>query len=140
MGYEMRVERITDMTEVIKCLPFEAMVRRKGRETARESKMLLFIQSVIENPFFGYFIVYDEDEVAGYAIGMLVLIPEMERLSILRMVALTKEVRLLLESALATWAKESKVDMAQITTSKNIKAFKRKWGFKVVSVNLERRI
>ena len=136
----MRIERITDMAEVIKCLPFEATIRAKKRETIRESKMLMFIQSVIDNPFFGYFMVYDDnDEVIGYVIGLMNLMPEMENLSIIRMVATTKEVRLLIEKTLTAWMKEYKVKKATITTNKHIKAIKR-YGFNIVSVNMERRI
>jgi len=75
----MRIERITDIDEVIKCIPFEQEIRNKGRDNTRISKMLLFVRDQLANPLFGFWIAYDnQDEVIGYSIAVLSLIPSME--------------------------------------------------------------
>jgi len=82
----------------------------------------------------------DEDNVIGYTLAMLALIPGMERLHLLRMWAPVKEIRDAFIEILESWAKENHVKTAQITTTKNIKVLKRKYGFVVDSVNMVRRI
>lgn len=138
----MRVERIFDIQEVLKCLPFEREIRNKGREYLRESVQLEFIASTIDNPLFGYFIVYDNnDDVLGYSFAILnMAIKGHERVLLIRMYAKQNEVRELLVQAMTEWAKEFNIKIVQITTNKNIKVFKRRYGFKVVSVNMEREI
>jgi len=137
----MRIERITDIDEVIKCIPFEQEIRNKGRDNTRISKMLLFVRDQLTNPLFGFWIAYDnEDEVIGYSIAVLSLIPSMERIHLLRIYAKQKELKEQFEEILTNWAKEYKIKVAQMTATKHIRAFERRYKWKVVSVNMERRI
>ena len=137
----MKIERITDIQEVMKCLPFEREIRNKGRDDQRESKMLLFVQSQLQNPLFGYFMAYDDEgNVKGYVVTIINPISGMERLHILRIYAkngLMKE----FETVLKEWAKQFKIKIASmtVTDARMIKAIQKKYGFKVVSVNMERR-
>jgi len=138
----MRIKRITDINEILKCLPFEREIRKKGRDNSRESDLLLFIESQLDNHAFGFWIAYDDDnEVIGYAVAMLNFVPGVERLHLLRIYAKTKELRQEFEKIGKEWCKPYKIKTMQMTGSnkKNIKAFQR-MGWKVVSVNLERRI
>ncbi len=136
----IRIERITDMGEVLKCLPFEREIRKKGRDTGRESDLLTFIEGNIGSPLLGFFIVYDDDDnLIGYTVTMLSFVPGYKRLLLLRMYAKTKEVKKLFEDTIIEWMKMNKIKTGQITTSGHIKALQR-WGWKVVSVNMERRI
>ena len=136
----MRIDRVTDLDEIMQCLPFEREIRKKGRDRMREADMILFVQSQLGNPFFAFLIAYDEDNnFIGYAIGILNLIPGCKRLYIARMYAKDKDVRIGLEKTLVDWAKLHKVNLAQITVCKNIKAYKRLYGYVPVSVNMERR-
>jgi hypothetical protein len=137
----MQIRRINDIQEVMKCLPFEREIRNKGRDDQRESKLLLFVQSQLQNPLFGFFMAYDDDgNVKGYIVTMASLIPGMERLHILRLYAkggLMKE----FEEALREWTKQFKLKIAvmTLTDTRMVKAMQRHYGYKVVSVNMERR-
>ena len=133
----MIVKRITDMEEIVKCIPFEVEIREKGRDSTKVQKMLLFVQSQLENPLFGFWMVYEENEIKGYAVTLINPIPGMEALLLWRLYAKTKEVRELLEDTLREHADEFGIKKVQITTNKNIKALQRKHHFKPVSVNME---
>jgi len=118
----------------------EREIRNKGRDDQRESNMLLFVQSQLENPLFGFFMAYDdEDRVIGYALAIISLFPGAERIHLMRIYAKQTNVRIELENILIQWAKQFKVKIAQMTVTKHIKAFRRKYNFMPVSVNMERR-
>lgn len=136
----MRIERTNDIQEILRCLPFEREIRKKGRDSSKERDMLLFVQSQLNNPLFGFFIAYDdENEIKGYGAGLINLTPGDEGLIALRIYAKDKELKNELERIGSEWAKAFKINKVQITLSKHIKAFQR-MGWKVVSVNMERRI
>ena len=135
----MRIERTNDMAEILKCLPFEREIRKKGRDSSRESDMILFVKSQLESPLFGFWIAYDDNNnIIGYISAIISLIPGMERLHLLRIYAKQKGLFQQFENILKDWTKQYKVKVAQMTTKKHIKAFKR-YGYIPVSVNLERR-
>lgn len=137
----MQIRRTNDIQEVLKCLPFEREIRNKGRDDQRESKLLLFVQSQLHNPLFGFWIAYDDEgNVKGYAVTVASLIPGVERLHILRIYAkngLMKE----FEKVLKEWAKPLKLKIASmtVTDARMIKAMQHRYGYKIVSVNMERR-
>ena len=137
----MKIERTTDMQEILKCIPFEHRVTEKGRDRSRIKDRLLYLNAQIDNPYLGFWIAYDDNnEVLGYTLASLVLIPGMERLHLLRMYAPTPEIRDAFENILRGWAKEHKVKFVQIAAAKGVKALQRKYGFKPDSVNMVRRI
>lgn len=135
----MRIERVDDISEIMKCLPFEQEIRKRGREDRRESDTILFIHTQLANPMFSFLMVYDDDDnVIGYAAGLISLAPGMKFAYLIRLYAKTKEVKESLLEYMSQYAKEFKIDRVQITVRKNIKAMQR-YGFKVISVNMERR-
>ena len=143
----MIIERTRDLSEILRCLPFETEIRKKRRDKTRLQKMLLSIQAQLDNPFFGFWIAYDsEDEIKpddpliGYCVAIISLIPGMEGLYIQRMYAQTKEIRGEFEKILRAWSKENRVRKWIITVSKNIRAFQRKHKFRPISVNMERKV
>ena len=103
--------------------------------------MLLFIRSQLENPLFGIWMAYDDDNnILGYTIGMLSLIPGFHREIILRMYTKDSKIKDEFFNILAQWAKEYKIKIQHTTVIKNIKAISRKFKFIPISVNMERRI
>lgn len=143
----MIIERTRDLSEILRCLPFETEIRKKRRDRTRLQKMLLSIQAQLENPLFGFWIAYDseeeiapDDRIIGYCIGIISLLPGFEGLYLHRIFAQTKEVRREFERILRTWAKENKIRKCVITVSKNIKAIQRMHNFKPISINMERSI
>jgi hypothetical protein len=138
----MIIERITEISDVLECIPFEQEIRNKGRDTTRISKMILFIKDQLPNPMFGYWIAYNDDKIVGYTVAMLSLVPSMERLIVLRMYAKERDLQKQFEEILTTWAKEFKIKTASITVVNNsiAKALERIDGWKPMSINLERRI
>ena len=137
----MEIKRITDMQEVFKCMPFETEIRRKGRDSTRIQKLILFLQSVIESPLLGYWIAYDDNKnIIGYFVAIVSLVPGMEAVNLLRIYAKQKDIKDKLIEIGTEWAKEFGIKKVQMTAEKHIKAFVRGYKFKVVSVNLERRL
>ena len=138
----MEIRRITDIQEVLRCLPFEREVRKKGRDKSRESQLLLFIQSYIESPYFGFFIAYDEDnEILGYSVAFISIIAGIgNRMHLSRLYAKKKEVFDALTDSMREWIKPYNIKTVQITAYKHIKAIQRRYKFKPVSVIMERRI
>jgi len=136
----VEIRRTTDISEVLRCLPFEREVRKKGRDILRESHTILIIQSQLENPMFGFWIAYDdEDNIKGYVVAALSLYPGMERCHIMRIYAKDKALFKQFEEILKAWGKEYHVKIASITVGKHVKAFQRLLGYVPVSVNMERR-
>ncbi len=138
----MKIERVTDISEILKCLPFEREIRKKGRDDTRESHLILFIQSQLINPLFGFWIAYDDEKnIKGYIVTLISLFPGHERLYILRIYSKEKGLMGEFEKVLKEWAKLFKVKIASmtITDSRMIKAMKKRYGYKIVSVNMERR-
>ena len=136
----MRIERTNDISEVLKCLPLERETAKKKRERTKESHMLIFVQSQLNNPLFGFWIAYnDQDNIIGYVAAFIGLIPGLERLHLLRIYAKSKELFNQFEEILKEWANQFKVKTAQITVIKNVKAIQRKHQFVPVSINMERR-
>lgn len=139
----MRIERVTDMQEILKCLPLEREIRKKRRDDQRESNMLLFVQSQLSNPAFGFWMAYDDTgNIIGYVVAMLSFYPGHERIHLMRIYAKSKEVKEALETALKEWIKPFKIKtyVLTVTETRMIKAIKRKYGYTPVSVNMERRI
>ena len=138
----IRIERITEISDVLECIPFEQEIRNKGRDQTRISKMILFIKDQLINPMFGYWIAYDDDKIVGYTVGIISLIPSMERLIVLRLYAKQRDLQKQFEDILVKWAKEYKIKMASTTVVNNsiAKALERIDGWKPISINLERRI
>ena len=135
----MRIERVSDISEVMEFLPMEREIREKGRDRNREANMLLFIQSQLENPLFGIWVAHgDDNSMLGYAVGMICLIPGMECLHLLRIYAKSKELQKEFESVLKEWVEPFKIKRCQVTVFKNVKALQR-YGWKPISVNMERR-
>jgi hypothetical protein len=139
----MRIERITDISEILKCLPFEREIRKKGRDVMREADMLLFIESQINNPLFGFWISYDEEgKINGYVVAMISPFTGMERLILMRIYAKDKSILNAFIDIGKQWAKQYKIKKMTMTVSqgKDMKAFKRAYQFIPVSINMERRI
>lgn len=137
----MEIRRITDIAEVLRCLPFEREVRKKGRDTSRESQLLLFVQSQLENPYFGFFIAYEGENIVGYTVAFVSIIKGLgNRIHLSRLYAPKKEVFDALTDTLREWIRPYNVKTAQITAYKHIKAIQRRYKFTPVSVTMERRI
>jgi len=138
----VEIKRITDIQEVLRCLPFEREIRKKGRDTSRESQLLLFVQSQLGNPYFGFFIAYDDDnEILGYTVAFISLVKGLgNRIHLSRLYAKKNDVFEALTNTLREWIKPYNVKIAQITAVGHIKAIQRRYKFTPVSVCMERRI
>ena len=140
-GQTFRIERVNDIQEILKCMPFEREIRKKGRDDQRESSMLLFVQGMIGNPSFGFWIAYDShDAVLGYCIAALSYIPGKERLIVIRLCSRIHALSEQLQSIMIDWGRKNHLRIAQIIVTKNIKAMKRLFGVKPVGIVMERRI
>lgn len=137
----MRIERATDMEEVVKCLPWEQEIRNKGRDRSKVSDMLHLVKIMIDNPLFGFWIAYDdEDNMIGYIVLLINLIPGFKSVNLVRMYAKEKEVFQAFEEIGREFAKQFGVKKFVVTAIKNIKAIQRRHGLKVVSVNMEKEL
>ncbi|MCP4597048.1 hypothetical protein [Neptuniibacter sp.] len=137
----MRIERATDMAEIQRCVPFEQKIRDKGRDDTKISDMLYSIKFLISNPQFGFWIAYDDrGEVIGYFSALITIFPGAKRLNLLRIYAKQREVFEAFEKVGGEFAKEWGVKIIAMIAKGHIKAFRRRHGFKVVSVNMEKEL
>ena len=135
----MRITRITDIADVLECIPFEQEIRNKGRDNTRISKMILLLKDMLPNPLFGCWIVYDEEGIVGYTMAAIVLVPSMEKMFIHRLYAKTKEVGNIIDDTLTQFAKDYKIKTAAMTVPNEslARVMERAFGWKQVSINLE---
>ncbi len=143
----MIVQRTTNMNDIFQTLPFEEYVSRKRRDMSRLRDRLLFVQSQLENPNFGFFVAKDGEQIKGYSILFLVTIPGAEKAELLRIYAIDNESRDKLIAEMMRWCKENKVKVAKITlpwkgatNNRYARAIAKKFGFVPDSLNLVRRI
>jgi hypothetical protein len=138
----VEIRRITDIAEVMRCLPYEREVRKKHRDNSRESQLLLFVQSQLENPYFGFFIAYnDKNEILGYSVAFVSIIKGLgNRIHLSRLYAKKKDVFDALCNEMREWIRPLNIKTVQITATGHIKAFQRRYKFTPVSVAMERRI
>lgn len=139
----MRITETRDINEVLKCLPMEIEIQKKGRDVMPIKDLLSVLNTAFTtNPNLRFFMAYDENEgVLGYMV--LILYPDKEYRSIQIYRIWTNGKKEILESfieIIKTLAKEFRCKKIIIVTRKNTKALKRKWGFKVSSTIMERSI
>lgn len=138
----MRIERVKNIAQALECLPFEREIRNKHRDSTRESHLLLFIESQLPNPLFGFWMAYDDNEnLKGYVVAIIGLFPGHERLHLLRIYAKDKSLFQQFEDILKEWAKQYRVKIAVMTarTAKEVKIYQRRYHYVPVSINMERR-
>jgi N-acetylglutamate synthase-like GNAT family acetyltransferase len=136
----MEIRQTTNIGEILRCVPFETEIRDNGRDNSEIKDLLYFLQEYIETPVLRMWIAYDDDKIIGYCVAMVSMAPGMKGLILLRMYAKQREIREGFEEVLREWAKETGCKKAYMIAHKNIKAFQRRYGFKPVSVIMERRI
>lgn len=147
LGIELIIQQTRELQDVLRCLPFESEVKKKGRDRSKLKNMLAYITSQLANPLFRIWIAYDseenigpDDNILGYCIAFINIMPGMKGIYLYRMYAKDSDIRKEFEKILRAWAKEYKVTKVMMTIYKNVRAIKRKYGFIPVSVNMERRI
>ena len=140
-GIKVLIKEVQDISEIIKCLPFEIEIQRKGRDNGRASHLISFIQTQLNNPFFKFLIAYDEEseeDIIGYTIAIINPIPGYKELCLLRIYAKNKKVREEFERIGEEIMAENKLKRVSMTVQERyIKVFKR-YGFTPVSVNMIR--
>jgi len=136
----MNIKRISDIDEVLQCIPHEQDIRNRGRDTTSISTMLLGIREMLDNPLFGFWIAYDEGEVVGYMSAIASTLKAMKRLILLRMYAPKKDVQKEFKNILIDFGKEFKIKpgIVRIEMFKNDGAMQRR-GWKKVSTIMEKR-
>lgn len=136
----MRIERVTDLNEILKCVPYEQDIRSRGRDVSSISTMLLSISELILNPLFGYWIAYEDDKVVGYMSAIASRQKSLKRILLLRLYAPSKEIREKFDEVLKEFGKEFKIKpgIVRIEMFKHDRAMQR-LGWKKVSTIMEKR-
>jgi hypothetical protein len=132
------------MNEILQCVPIEEQIRKKERAQIKLRDFLLLLSMNLDNPNFGFWIAYDDNNnVVGYMVLFLVPIPGMKSITIQRIWYKQGETEIIkeFERIIKKWARDNSINKVNITVTRpRLEALKRRWGFKVVSVNMERRI
>jgi len=140
----MIVEETRDIGKVLELIPFEMEIRNKDRESMPLKDAINIIDKKLKgSPLFKIFLAYETDDknkIAGYCFTEITPPPGPKKLLLYRMYAPKKDIRIALDKAKNEWANQFKINTEHITTNKHIRALKRLYKFKVVSVNMERRI
>ena len=145
----MEIIRATAIREVLDCIPIEMEIRKKENERMKLKDMLLFVENQLGNPYFGFYIAYEEEGIVGFMSLFYIPIRGMEQIQVLRIWSHPQhEAMGGFEKIIRQWKKETKAPKVTIEMDarrKNkdnmgrIRAMKRKWGFKISSIVLERR-
>ncbi len=139
----IKIEKVYDIQEILKCVPIEEEIRKKEGNRYPLKNMLLFIVSQLQNPFFSFWMVYNKErEVIGYMITLMSKVPGMEGIQVIRVWYDHKYPKISKKfwKILKTEAKQNNIKKIMISVERRMKALQKKWKFKLVSVNMERRI
>ena len=134
----MNINRMTTMEEVLTLIPWEYEIQQKGRVKFPIQKLLLIIRDNIEKDNFIILFAHEEGEPRGFCIGFVPKLPGNKTVHILRMYG-EGLVDTFIEE-LTAWGKQFGMNKIGFTIEKNRKAVERKYGFKQVSINMERGI
>jgi len=146
----MNIIRATSIEEVLDCIPIEIEIRKKEDEYIKLKDMLAFLESQISQPYLGFYIAYEEEKIIGFLVLFYVPLRGFEQIQIMRVWYdhHYKEVIKEFENIIRQWKRETKaprvtVEMEARRKGKSnmgrIKAFKKKWGFSLRTIVLERR-
>jgi hypothetical protein len=140
----MIVKRITDMADIMNIIPIEVRLRVKEKTNVPVKDILAFLNVQLPNPLFAVWMVADGEDIAGYVFTLINTFSsssnrEMMILRIWYDQHKKEAIRLLVE-VMREWVKENKIKNVRIEVKKGLRAFQKKWGFKPVSVIMERRV
>jgi hypothetical protein len=139
----MTIKRVTEMAEVLKLVPIEIKLREKEKSEVPTKDILAFVQGQLQtNPYFGMWIVEDEDIVLGYVGLFLNVVGGIRDLHIWRVWhdPHHPEVMDVLYKTVTDCAKNARARTMKIDITRGAKAYEKKWGFKPVSTIMERRL
>ena len=139
----MRIVRATTINETLQMLPIEQEIRKKEKEIIPLKDALISIAASIEDPNFGFWIAYDDNnEIIGFMILTIIQDITAKTLQIHRVWYKQTE-KEVLNQFLKTgrkWAKDNNIKRVVMLANRRIKAIQRKWKFKPIAVIMERRI
>jgi len=140
----MRVVETREISEVLRCIPMEVEIRKKGRDVMpiRDTLSLLKLNFDL-NPYFKFYMIFPDDgeELLGYIVLIIRPEKEMKTIHLYRIwYNGKKEVLEQMKEIIRYISKETKCKRLTIEVFKNEKALERLWGFKRYSVVMERRI
>jgi len=133
-----------DISEVLRCLPMEIEIRKKGRDVMPIKDTLSLLKMNFEhNPYFKFYMIFadEEDKLLGY---MAIIIRPQKEYKTIHLYRIwydgTKEVFEKMKEIITYIGKETKCKRLTIEVYKNEAALERLYGFKKSSVIMERRI
>jgi len=140
----MKIVETRDITDILKCIPMELEIRKKGRDIMPiRDTLSLLKQNFESNPCFRFYMIYadNSEKLIGY-FGIIVR-PEKE----IRTIHLyriwydgTKEVIEKIKETIREIAKTTKCRRLTVEVYDNEKALERLYGFKKHSTIMVRRI
>jgi hypothetical protein len=140
----MRVLETRDISEVLRCIPMELEIRKKGRDTMSIKDTLSLLKLNFDhNPYFKFYMIFpdDTDDLLGYIALIIRPEKEMKTIHLYRIwYNGTQVVMDQIKDIIKYISKETKCRRLTIEVFKNEKALEKKWGFKKSSVIMERRI
>jgi len=134
----MKIQRMRTIEEALAIVPWEYEIQKKGRIKYPIQKLLLIIREHINNPRFTILFAYDDEKPLGFCVAFVSQLPGDKTIHILRMYA-PGIVGAFIDE-LISWGKEFGIRRLSLTIEKDFRAIERKYGFKQVSVNLEREV
>ncbi len=139
----MTIKKVTNISEVLRLVPIEVRLREKEKSDVPVKDILTFIQQQLQiNPYFGIWIVEEDDEVVGY-VGLFANIVGGTRDVYMWRIWYEPhrhEVIKILYDIVVAYAEEVKAKKVRIEVTRGVKALERSWGFKPVATIMERRV
>jgi len=122
------------MEEVFALLPWENEIQQTGRVDCPIQKLLIIIRNHIDDPLFIILFAHEEGKPLGFCIALISKLPD-KRIHIIRMYAPNIVGEFITE--LKNLGKEYGIRKISLTINKNMKAIERKYGFEIISTNME---
>lgn len=146
----MRIIRASTIAEILECVPIEMDIRKKEMEHMKLKDMLAFLETQLEQPFLGFYIAYEKEQIVGFMVLFYIPIRGLEQVQIMRIWYDHHYPKVMdeFEQIIRQWKRETKAPKVTVSmdTMRNgrsnmgrINALRKKWGFSIVSVELERR-
>lgn len=134
----MNITRMKTIEEILTLVPWEYEIQEKGRIKFPIQKLLLIIRDHIDDEKFVVLLAHEDGQPKGFCIAFILNMPVNKSIYILRMYGNGLVEDFLNE--LTKYGKEFGVRKISFTIQKNTRSIERKYGFKQISVNMEREI
>jgi len=148
MNNGIRIIKTKDSSVIPHLIPYMEKLIQKANEEYTIESFTQWFRHAINNPLVGLWIglkkgnrfVKSDGQIIGYAIATITSNLEEDYVNITHIFSEDKSVTKELFNAIENWGRKNSLKIIAGITSRNPEAWKRAYGYKVVSYNMEKEI